>query len=119
MELKIGNKNYPLYFGWEFLEQVNNLFGFVVDVNGIEINTRMNGFPFMEQGLESYDLIAVQKVIQSATATEKTTPSKANIRKLIEEKLYEGAEAYQEFVEALHSEIKKDKMLKALSELNV
>ena len=118
MQIKLNGKDFELFFGWDFLEQVNNKFGFVMDVQGVEINTRMNGYPFMEQGLQSYDPTAVVKVIQAGLSTERTQPSKDDIRDFVTEKMVQGKESYKEFVNGLLDEIKKDKMLKALAEVN-
>ena len=30
MQVKIANKEYTLYFGWDFLDQINNKFGLKV-----------------------------------------------------------------------------------------
>lgn len=118
MEIKIANNIIALHFGWDFLEQINNHFGFKVDAeNDVEINTKSNGFPFMEMGLKSYDPISVVKVIQSATATEKSKPSKANIQKMVEEMLVTDPKAYKAFVDELNEEIKKDKLLQAMKNL--
>ena len=71
----------------------------------------------MEQGLESKDPITVQKVIQAATSTEKSKPSVKNIRSFIEDLLSDGKK-YVEFVEELHEEIKKDKLLSAIQKMD-
>lgn len=116
MNTTIGSKDYTLHFGWDFLETINNLFGYVTDIEGVSIETKMNGYPFMEMGLGAKDPIAVQKVIQAGTSTEKSKPSKVDIRKFIEDKLID--ETYSDFVEELHQEIKKDKLLSALAKMN-
>lgn len=119
MQIKIANKNYSLYFGWGFLEDVNNRFGFILDIEGADVNTRSNGYPFMIQGLESYDPIAVMKTIQAATATEHNKPAKENIQKLIETKLTEGPKEYKTFVDEIKEEIKKEQWLQAYQNLNL
>ena len=48
MQIKIANKEYTLYFGWEFLDQINNKFGLKVEAEGQDINTRSAGLPFMQ-----------------------------------------------------------------------
>lgn len=117
MEIKIANKNYQLYFGWDFLEKINQEFGIKVDVDGQEINTRTGGLAFLNVGLEAYDPIAVQKAIQAATNTAPSKPSIVNIRKFIEDKIIKDLDGYKELTNELASEIKKDPLLKALDKL--
>lgn len=116
MEIKIANKNYTLYFGWDFLDRINHEFGIVVESAGQEINTRTGGLAFLEVGLSSYDPIAVQKAIQAATNTETSKPSVVNIRKVIEEMVQEPKE-YKAFVDEMLAEIKKAPLLKAVANL--
>ena len=118
MEIKIANKNYTLYFGWDFLDKINYHFGVKVESEGQEINTRAGGMAFMESGLGMNDPITVVKVIQSATATESQKPSVVNIRKFVEGLLIDDQKAYKELVKELAEEIKKEPMLKALTALN-
>ena len=118
MEIKIANKNYTLYFGWDFLDRINTLFGIKIEESGQEINTRTGGLAFMHSGLESNDPTAVAKVIQAATNTEKQQPSTVNIRKFVEEKLINDPKGYKDFVKELNDTIKKEPMLKALTALN-
>lgn len=118
MEFKIANKDYTLHFGWDFLEQINALFGMKIEADGgVEINTRSNGYPFMIQGLESRDPVALQYVIQAATATEKSKPSKVNIRKAILELMQEDIELYKMTVDEILDEIKKDEVLQVIQRL--
>lgn len=114
MEIKIANKNYTLYFGWDFLDQINRLFGAKMEVEGQEINTNTGGLAFLEVGLASYDPIAVQKAIQAATSTETTKPALINIRKAVEDKLVNNPKEYKSFVDELRDTVKKDKFLQAI-----
>lgn len=114
MEFKIANKNYTLYFGWDFLDQINRHFGAKMEVEGQEINTNTGGLAFLEVGLASYDPIAVQKAIQAAISTESTKPSVINIRKAIEDKLISNPKEYKDFVDELRDTVKKDKFLQAI-----
>lgn len=118
MIINIANKDYTLYFGWDFLEQVNKIFGAKIDVDGQEINMGTGGLSFLQAGLESYDPITVQKAIQAGTSTETQKPSVANIRKFIESKLTDDVAEYQVFVEEMLEAIKKEPMLKAMANLN-
>ena len=118
MQVKIANKEYTLYFGWEFLDQINNKFGLKVEAEGQDINTRSAGLPFMQSGLSSYDPIALVKVIQAGTATEPQKPSLINVRQFVEELLINKPKEYKEFVDELSNEIKKEPMLKAMDKLN-
>lgn len=118
MIVKIANKEHELHFGWSFLDRINTTFGIKVEEGEQEINTRTGGLAFMHSGLEANDPTAVLKVIQAGTNTEKQQPSVVNIQKFVEDKLINEPKEYKKFVKELNDTIKKEPMLKALSELN-
>ena len=118
MQIKIANKEYTLYFGWEFLKEINKSFGITVEQGGQEMNTRQGGLAFMNAGLDSYNPVAIIDIIKAATNTEPQKPATVNVQKAVEEKLLSGTKEYKAFVDELKDTIKKEPMLKALSELN-
>lgn len=118
MQIKINEKTYDLYFGWDFLEQINNQLGFEMDVEGQAIKTKTGGMNFLEMGLSQYDPITVVKVIKAATNTLKAKPSTKDIQGHIEELIGGEVNDYTNFVDELHNSIKKDKLLNGLQKVN-
>lgn len=106
MNLTIANKEYDLHFGLDFLEYCEDIGGMKVD----GVNIGIGGFNMMFSKLEMSDPVTVLKVIQGGTNTYKSKPSKADIEALLIEKI--EADSYQDFVEELLSELKKQPFTK-------
>ena len=106
MNIKIADKEYDLHFGLDFLEFCEDTGGMKVD----GVNIGIGGFNMMYSKLEMFDPVTVLKVIQGGTNTYKSKPSKADIEELLIEKI--ESESYEDFVEELLSELKKQPFTK-------
>lgn len=116
--MKLGKKELDLYFGWDFLAEVNDTISYEMEINGEKLPTRAGGMAFLEIGLSQYDPITVLKVIKAGLSTAKQKPSNEELKQSIEELLAEGPSKYKAFVDELFEAIKKEPMLNALLTLN-
>lgn len=114
MQITIEKKDYSLYFGWDFLENVNESLGIEMEVGGQKINTRSAGLNFLQSGLSQYDPITLLKGLKAALATNEQKPSNKALKKWIQELLVDDPKKYKEFIDELSAEIKKEPMLQAL-----
>lgn len=119
MQIKINANEYTLHFGWSFLEEINNVFGVRVEVDGNEMNTRAGGLTFLENGLERFDPITVAKAIKAGTNTYKNQPQFKDIQSYVEGILVKDSQEYVDLAKGILEEIKKEPMLKALNNLKV
>lgn len=117
MNIEINKKSYDLYFGWDFLEVINELLGFEMMVENQKIPTKTGGLNFLDMGLSQYDPVTVFKAIKAGLSTTKQKPSDGVIKQWITEKITEDIKEYKKLVDELNQAIKKEPMLKALVKL--
>lgn len=117
MEITVASKTYTLYFGFEFLDEINKRMGTTIDVEGQVINTRTAGLNFLQVGLDSYEPTAVVNALVAGTNTSPNKPARVNVESFVREMLIQDHEEYQLFVEELSEEIKKEPMLQAWSKI--
>lgn len=115
MKIKLNEKEFELHFGFEFLKEINNSMGVVIEVEGQEINTRTGGLTYLDAGLESYDPVSLIKAIKAGTCTLSSKPSTKDLERYVEDLLVTNTDEYVQLVEELKEEIKKQPMLTALS----
>lgn len=99
MVITIGEKDYELHFGWDFIETLNKLNGVVVE--GMNMDT--GGVTKLVGQLDLGDPIAARLAITAGTSTYANKPSKKAIGeyvvKLIEE------DGFDDFLEQLHEKL--------------
>lgn len=106
MNITIASKDYNLYFGLDFLEYCEDTGGMKME----GVNLGIGGFNMMYSKLEMFDPVTVLKVIQGATNTYKSKPSKADIEELLVDKI--ESDSYEDFVEEILTELKKQPFTK-------
>ena len=84
MELKIGNKTYELYFGIDFLRQVDKNYGMSVGGDTVNMNFGYGLISLLAQ-LEAKSPVAIFDTIKAATNTLDQKPSNAAIEDFIAE----------------------------------
>lgn len=108
MTITINGKEYTLYFGMDFIDTLNHLYGF--ESEGIKLD--MGGLQMLQSAMAIQDVIALRNIIKAATSTLKSKPSNVDVDKYIMDRIIkEGIDPiYSEFTE----EIKKQQFLNAL-----
>lgn len=112
MIVEINEKEYELYFGMDFIESLNHLYGF--ESNGVKLD--MGGLKLLQSAMAMKDVIAIRNIIKAATSTLKSKPSNKDLDKYVMDRIIEEGldEVYVEFEE----EIKKQPFLNALMKSN-
>jgi len=113
MTIEINGKEYELYFGLDFIDGLNQLYGF--ESNGVKM--QLGGLKMLEAAMSMKDIVAIRKIIKAATETLKSKPSNRDIDKYIETRVIEEGldKIYAEF----ETEIKKQPFLNALTKNQV
>lgn len=108
MTITIGGKEYTLYFGMDFIDTLNHLYGF--ESEGIKLD--MGGLQMLQSAMAIKDVIALRNIIKAATATLKSKPSNKDTDAYIMDRIIEEGidTVYKEF----SAEIKKQPFLNAL-----
>lgn len=110
MTIEINGKEYPLYFGFEFIEELNTIYQF--EMHGMAM--KMAGFQQLQAALAAKEITAIKNVIKAGTSTLKSKPSTKDINQYVMDRVVQDGgvdEVFAEFEEAL----KKQPFLQALA----
>lgn len=101
MQITINGKDYDLYFGFDFIDYVNNSKGLMAQ--GIALGVA--GMKILTTGLDSKAPSALVTVLKGAINTLKSKPSNEDVEKFIEEMLVNGT--YDDFFDDVLVEMGK------------
>lgn len=104
MELKIGNRDYPIYLGIAAIDYLDNFDDYRIEQNGMSFGFGVN---MLYGNLEMGNVSSLVRFIKAGTCTEKQKPSNKAIEEFMAELDYEGLKAL--FEEAI-DELKKQPM---------
>lgn len=110
MQIKINDEKYDLYFGFDFINYIDEQYPVKIQFQGIDVpfgsalNTTINA---LEKDERPTDLI---KILKAGMVTLKSKPSNKDLEKYISE-LIENEE-YDEFVKELLGKLKKTPLIK-------
>lgn len=105
MIFKIGDKDYPLTFGLDFLREMNKLHS--TELEGMK--TGYGAMTMLNVGTALNDPLAMVDIIKAATATEQQKPSNRDIELYINDLAVEGK--FKETLNQITDEIKKSPTL--------
>lgn len=106
MQLTINNKNYTLYFGLGFLDEINKRQSLVID----NLPTGYGGMSNLYVGLLTDDPSVVVTIIKAATAQALQKPSNEELELFLEHK--EEVGEFDKLANDLFEEIKKSPLLR-------
>ena len=98
MELTIGKKTYPLYFGLKFIREMDKRYTLKRD--GIEFGF---GVTSAVVYIEDRNPVILFDLIQAATITEKSKPSVDEIENLLEDEKTDLEKLFKDFLSALET----------------
>lgn len=84
MTLKIGNRDYELHFGIEFLREIDRDYEMKVERQGVHIGLGQ-GLAMVYTKLATYNPVAIYDVIKAGTITEQQKPSNKDIEAFLME----------------------------------
>lgn len=105
MQIKINDEKYNLYFGFDFINFIDEKYPVKINFQGVDVpfgnalNATING---LEKDRKPTDLI---KVLKAATNTLKSKPSNQHLEEHITEMIVN--DEYDEFVDELVGKLKK------------
>lgn len=117
MYIELNGKELPLNFGFKFIEEIEKLESFKVNVEGQEVSTGMGGLSMLEGKLEAKSPIALKSVIKAATATLDMKPSNSQIEDYILT-LAEDEDKYIKLFEDIQEELGKNTLAKVMMKQN-
>lgn len=108
MILEINGKEYELYFGMDFIREIDKMY----PLNSFGMDMKVGGLPFLNTALAMRNPVALVNVIKAGTSTLPQKPSTEDVEIYVTERIIqEGPEkVFKEFDE----EIKKQPFLIAL-----
>lgn len=95
MELKIGGKDYKLYFGIDFIREMDKRYA--IEENGFKFGV---GLQSAVVHLFNRNVVVLEDIILSATHTLKSIPSKADIEEFLTD-LEDWDGLFDDFLEKL------------------
>jgi hypothetical protein len=110
MQIKINDEKYNLYFGFDFINYIDEHYPVKVQFQGIDVpfgsalNTTINA---LDRNKKPTDLI---KILKAGMVTLKSKPSNKDLEKYISNLIED--EEYDEFVEELLGKLKKTPLIK-------
>lgn len=102
MEIKINDKNYPLKFGFDFIDYVN-------EKNGMQaegVKTNIGGAAMLNAGLQSRTPSSLRLLIKGGTCTLSWKPSNEDIEAYIND-IADDDEAYEKLFDDIETELGK------------
>ena len=102
MEIEINGKNYPLTFGFDFIDYVNRENGMEAD----GVKTNIGGAAMLNAGLQGRMPSSLRLLIKGATVTLPQKPSNKAIEQYIDE-LADDDDAYNAVFDSVEEELGK------------
>ncbi|WP_243343553.1 tail assembly chaperone [Anaerococcus sp. AGMB09787] len=99
MNIKINNKEYDLYFGFDFIDYINN--NSSLSVQGMQIG--LGGVQMLSLGITNKTPSTMRLIIKGATNTLNSKPSNADIEEYISDLIV--ANKYDEVFDSLVQEL--------------
>lgn len=108
--LKIGRTTYPLYFGMDFIREIDKKYG--IEENKIQIGL---GLVIVIARLKLMDIVTIADLIQAATCTLKQQPSKREIEEFLSEEETDLEELAENFSNAFETQAFIQKTMKNIT----
>lgn len=99
MNIKINNKEYDLYFGFDFIDYINN--NSSLSVQGMQIG--LGGVQMLSLGITNKSPSTMRLIIKGATNTLNSKPSNADIEEYISDLIV--ANEYDKVFDSLVQEL--------------